>query len=1036
MNMSRADCSGVRDFGGVRVHWRCPAQAPLCTVDVFWLGQLIMSVPMGPFDPVQSFSVTTETPPRESVSGEFRYGPGEGHLTMTWLNTPEGTWRDVQLCPTGPSPPIPPPDPVPERPGPQTLDTHVDSAGHDLFPYVFLKHWPNIEATVRADNFVDYGSAESPVAGSLYANLAAIDRAAPDARTLSIAQGLAFLGDKTPYVGQRVTRAHPLEGLVGRLGPLWRGVQTRVPCGVDSLVCWFCDELHCSWTGLVEAVVAPEYAAEVERAWENLFAQMLVPGYDRHATEAMMRTLVVASLLTALVDSLGMIVHETTSEQDAIAVLPDASDSEVSPDTLDPRQPIEPGQLEPGQSMDPLQPVDPLRRLNLPLPDPALWPPGRLVQRARATVVLPPKVYPLPPEVVVPIQGPPNTPMPIQDLQSPLVPLVPSTPITSGTVRPYAVGALQVIRRALLRYEPGELATIENVMPGERKVRIQAERQFDREVDEQRNERRDDARTETEGLAQELVAETNEALFENYTIGYSVNYGPPQDGLADGHWTFGPTPSGGAAGDTEPTDDPVAAQSATQSRTEWARSITQRAARRLEQRIGRIRTQERSHQRDWSERHTFDRRHSDTALRGVYRWLNAVYQCWVASLGERLVLELQLPTPAKSYIASELDLAGIGLTEPLLPSAIGLRNFTDVSTDPKSTLFYATLAAQYGLEQLETPPPENQTVACTVTPEATLLSGTLALPEGYVASSAQVVLSTTRPSVTVNGQVGQVPCTLTNTGPSTTMPLKMTGQAGNLAWAFAMAPSADSSPDDLTLSIEVRLDWDDAARARWQATFYAGLLAAYRRQLAEYLKAADQASGRQLPNQLGTRQTIQRELKRGGLRAFVDVVRERTGETGRIARFLPALQDWLERALEWNEMSSSFLVSLDDQVPTMRRIVRGGDAQMTAFLEASSARVLLPVRPGFERAIVLFLASGVIWNGEETLTPAMDVPLAPDATSTSIDLLEDIKRSPERCRCEREQPSVGPSWLVLAPTTLTVLQEGGDLPVFPGRVCR
>jgi len=1016
--MSRADCSGVRDFGGVRVHWRCPAQAPLCTVDVFWLGQLIMSVPMGPFDPVQTFSVTTETPPRESVSGEFRYGPGEGHLTMTWLHTPEGTWRDVQLCPAGPSPPIPPPDPVPERPGPQALDTHVDSAGHDLFPYVFLKHWPNIEAAVRADNFVDYGLAEAPIAGSLYANLKAIDRTAPDARTLSIAQGLAFIGDKSPYVGQRVTRAHPLEGLVGRLGPLWRGVQARVPCNVDTLVNWFCDQLQCRWAGLVEAVVAPEYAAEVERAWENLFAQMLVPGYDRHTTEAMMRTLIVASLLTALVDSLGVTVHEVATEPVVVAELPEASVPEILQDEV----PQDEASHDTG---DPLQPIDPIELLNIPLPDPALWPPERLVQRAHATVVLPPKVYPLPPEAVAPIHGMPNTPMPVQDLPAP------SVPIPTGTVRPYAVGALQVIRRALLRYEPGELATIENVMPGERKVRIQAERQFDREVDEQRNDRRDDARTETEGLAQELVAETNEQLFENYTIDYSVNYGPPQDGVATGYWTFGPTPASGAA---EAGDDPVAAQSSTQSRTEWARSITQRAARRLEQRIGRIRTQERSHQRDWSERHTFDRRHSETALRGIYRWLNAVYQCWVASLGERLVLELQLPTPAKSYIASELDLAGIGLNEPLLPSAIGVKNFTDVSTDPASPLFYATLAAQYGLEQLETPPPETQTAACTVTPEATMSSGTLALPEGYSATTATVVLSTTRPSVTINVQVGQVANTLTNEVP--TQSLTMTGQTANLTWAIAMAPSTDTSPDDLTVSIEVQLDWENAARVRWQATFYAGLMAAYRRQLAEYLKAADQTNGRQLSNQLGTRQTIQRELKRGGLRTFVDVVHERTGEAGRIARFLPALQDWLERALEWNEMSSSFLVSLDDQVPTMRRIVRGGDAQMTAFLEASSARVLLPVRPGFERAIVLFLASGVIWNGEETLTPAMDVPLAPDATSTSIDLLEDIKRSPERCRCEREQPSVGPAWLVLAPTTLTVLQEGSDLPVFPGRVCR
>ncbi|MBK8283722.1 MAG: hypothetical protein IPK97_01930 [Ahniella sp.] len=966
--MARVDCSGVRDFGQVRVQWRCPAPGRVCTVDVFWLGQLIMSVPMGSFDPVQSFSVTTENPPLESVAGEFRYGPSEGHLRMTWLQSPEGSWLDVPLCPAGPIPP-PPPDPEPDRPVQPVLDTQVDSTSHDLFPYVFLKQWPNIDAGVRADNFIDYGSATTPVANSLYANLVAIDREAPDARSLSISQGLLFIADDPPYTGQRVTRADPLVGLMGELGPLWRGLLARVPCTVDVLVGWFCIQLHCTWAELVANVEAPEFDEQFERAWENLFAQMLVPGYDRHTTELMLRTIIVASLLDALVASLA---------------------------TDDSALPLE--------ESDPLQPLDP------PLPDPALWPPARLTERAYATVVLPDEVYPLPPESA---------------LIERLVELKPA----GGTIRPYAVGALQVVRKCLLRYEPGELANIENVMPGERKVRIQAERQFDREVDEHRQDRRDDARTETEGLAQELAAETNELLYQNTTIDYSVNYGPPQEGVATGYWTFGPS---AASGGSETADTPVASESQTNSRTEWARSITQRAARRLEQRISRIRTQERSHQRDWSERHTFDRRHADTPLRGIYRWLNAVYQCWVASLGERLVLELHLPRPAQSYIAAELDLAGIGLTEPQLPAAMGLTNFTQVSTDPKSPMFYAALAAQYGLEQLETPPPETLTVACTVTPEATLLSGTLVLPEGYAAASAQVVLSTTRENVSVAGQVGQVTCTVTNAAPA--QKLVMTGQVSSLPWAFAMAPATDSSPDDLTLSIEVRLDWDIAARARWQATFYAGLMAAYRRQLAEYLKAADQTTGRQQPNHLSTRQTIQRELKRGGLRAFVELALQRTGESGRVGRFLPALQDWLERALEWGEMSSSFVVSLEDQAPTMHRLVRGGDAQMTAFLEAASARVLLPVRPGFERSIVLFLASGVIWNGEELLTPAMDVPLAPEATSTSIDLLEDIKRSPERCACERAHPSVGPAWLVLAPTTLTVLQEGNELPTFPRRV--
>ncbi|AVP98892.1 hypothetical protein C7S18_17660 [Ahniella affigens] len=1013
--MSRGDCSGTRHFGSVRVTWSCPGAGRVCTVEVFWLGQLIMSVPMSQADPVQTFSVTTEPPASDSVSGEFRYGPAEGMLQMVWLNTPEGSWQHVLLCPEGVLPPPPPYTPWPPAVGAstETVELRIDPACHDLFPFVFLKQWPNIDTSVRADNFVDYPNASMPTANSLYANLLNIHQLGTDVRNLSIAQGLDFLAGQPPYQGERITREQPLDGLPAQLAPLWRGLQTLQPLCVDRLIDWLLVELGVTWTELYDAVQSADYAAQIDRTWQNVFALMLVPGYALVQNEELLKTLIIGSLLTALADSV------PTMPPAMSPVMPtEAPSAEAERDgaELAVDEPVEPADDDRDEGAAPL-PAPTSAPMTTPRPSPAVWPPSRLEQRRHATVVLPPPVFPLPPDV--------------STAPNPADADLPMTGVTSR-VSPYAVGQLQIVRRALLRYEPGEVASIENVMPGERKVRIQSERQIDRQLDERREQQseRTSESVQADASAFELAAQ--ELLLENYQINYSVNYGPPQDGNATGYWTFGPIASG--SGGAANADAPAApAQTTNQTRTSLARSITQRAARRIEQQIGRLRQQEFTHQRDWSERHTFDRRHAETPLRGVYRWLNAIYECWVAPLGERLVLELVLPDPARSYVNAELDLAGVSLTEPILPAAIGLSDFTQVSTDPSSKLFYATLAATYGLEQFDTPPQERLTIACAAPTLASLQSGTLTLPADYEATKASVTLTTQSTTATVNGQVGQVPFALSATAPMQSLDLAM--QSGSLAWAASASATmaGDQTAASQAVAIEVQLDWADAAKARWQAGFYAALLSAYRRQLTAYLNAANQAPARVQSNTLNTRQTIQRQLKRAGLRAMVAVALAKTGEKARVERFLPALQDWLERALEWSEMSHQFVVALDDQQPPGRRLVPGADASMTAFLEAAQARVLLPVRPSFERAMVLYLDAGVIWTGEPALTPAVSVPLSPMATSTSIDLLEDLKQAQERCRCDRGRESVGPPWVVTMPTTLVVLQEGPVLPTFPGR---
>ena len=105
---------------------------------------------------------------------------------------------------------------------------------------------------------------------------------------------------------------------------------------------------------------------------------------------------------------------------------------------------------------------------------------------------------------------------------------------------------------------------------------------------------------------------------------------------------------------------------------------------------------------------------------------------------------------------------------------------------------------------------------------------------------------------------------------------------------------------------------------------------------------------------------------------------------------------------------------------------------MTAFLQATHARVLLPVKPGCERVLAYYLATGMLFDGEDTLTPTFDVPIAGEGTqaTTWVDLLNDLKTAPlDRAADHAQRAPVRP-WKVIVPTTMTLLQDSQDLPGF------
>jgi hypothetical protein len=133
---------------------------------------------------------------------------------------------------------------------------------------------------------------------------------------------------------------------------------------------------------------------------------------------------------------------------------------------------------------------------------------------------------------------------------------------------------------------------------------------------------------------------------------------------------------------------------------------------------------------------------------------------------------------------------------------------------------------------------------------------------------------------------------------------------------------------------------------------------------------------------------------------------------GRYIRFF-------EQAFEWDQMVYFFYpyfwgrkAGWYDKV-----LLEDTDPQFAEFLKAGAARVVFPVRPGFEQAVANFLDGGVIWNGD-------DVPVT---SPLYLPITEEIKQSQGAPGTEVPQ---GDPWDVKLPTTLVLLKEDSTLPAW------
>jgi hypothetical protein len=614
-----------------------------------------------------------------------------------------------------------------------------------------------------------------------------------------------------------------------------------------------------------------------------------------------------------------------------------------------------------------------------------------LVALARATVILPAGIFPLPPA------GAAASP--------PLSPPAMSPPDGSTRIAPYALGDLQMVQQRLVGYALGDIARVESVMAGERRESIHRKKTSVAQT--VARETTDDTRRKSTVRSLAMTSELSRAVADVLQTtsygdnGFNVTYGtgsPP-----------GATLSGGWSIETRPGPNGP-------SQREVARAVqrvVEQAADRVARRVIETRTTSRVESIEDEAISVFDNTAGGAARRGIWRWLDEIYQATIVRYGNRLVFELLVADPAAGYAAREAEQPHD--CSPPIPPPESFEHITRRG--------FPWLAARYPSDALVLPPPARRMVSGWARSGSPL---TLAVPEGYAARSAVVsyVVAPGGGTLEVRGVVGNTAVELDVTASGSTT-LQLAGESGAVQVLLLTSGPACSPPlelDPVQLSVEITADLTAAAMDAWRLRTFQTIQAAYGAQLEAWHShgGVDAAPGGSLPPRFGWRAIERRELTRGAIDLLFQTLHDRTGGDDDGPSGLPRGVDFaqprqlqfFERSFEWRELSYRFFQAGPRRGRAAARLGGLGDDRFHEFLDADWAQLLVPVSPAEAMSVLYFLASGMLWDGDAAWIAVHEADVA------LVSELKKLRPGPHDLRV------VGEPWRVVVPTTISVLQDG------------
>lgn len=620
-----------------------------------------------------------------------------------------------------------------------------------------------------------------------------------------------------------------------------------------------------------------------------------------------------------------------------------------------------------------------------------------------------------------------------------------STP-TLGALRPVGVADLLVIKQHIKRYKTIEIAHVENVMAGE--TRNRTHRFFERseEIFVRETETTREKKEELETAERfEVNREVSSTIKNDQQLGFDLSVSGK----------YGPT--------VEFSSDFSLKQSESQERTQrtastFAREVIGRSIDRVVERVREERIRKLVRETEETNFHGFENKDSDHKV-GIYQYLEKVYETQIFNYGKRMMFDFMVPEPA-SYLwyVKDIPKADAELPDPPIPLE---EEAPDASHIDSSN--YLRLASLYGATGIDAPPPVLTTVYASHK-EGTgggeggkprsIHKTDVDIPAGYLPwLSTATFQATTDDEISIFANLGNSTATIirdrgTDGGglrvmqrqmalfPSLASPSK---GAYKLPFSIVVYEAANWSVSLQVLCLrtpELLLEWKRKTFETLQQA-YLTLKQAYEQAVREIRARAAQEDQRtdritfdDPPS--ANLKTVRRELKKHCISIATRQRYEAFAATFDGTDTTPPWFDFnraalegsyirfLEQAFEWDQMQYvcyPYFWGRRSKWHRMFSYAESADHVFKEFLQAGSARVVVPVRPGFERALLYFLATGLIWSGSDA-PPLIGSPLY-------VSIVEELQ---ERTGAPKGEIPVGDPWEATVPTSLVLLRRQMSLP--------
>ncbi|WP_430411857.1 hypothetical protein [Kordia sp.] len=608
-----------------------------------------------------------------------------------------------------------------------------------------------------------------------------------------------------------------------------------------------------------------------------------------------------------------------------------------------------------------------------------------------------------------------------------------STPISNDRnfvpsgygMRQLGIADYRKVEQSVHCYTEGEVSHIENVMAREYKEkstrRLRSSENTTSTSSETEKERLTDTTTtdrfEMQHEISQVISESQDsAAFVNSNIGKNSSTG----------FSFNINTGANFATHTSSED------SINQAMTE-AQEVTARVMDRVVQRVKEERISKIIEEFEENNSHGFDNRKGDKHVVGVYRWIDKVYKNQIYNYGRRLMYEFAIPQPSKLHrlaltSMTEDDNSDVMiLTEPLDPRTIVINNEKISNASKITAENYKVLAAKYNAE-VNQPPVEEMFIGKAFSYKAAEVIGDtnerygehteLEIPEGYFSVEAKAEW--------VDSEDGGEGRTYIIVGG-----VRMLQNATRSLSKFVTnIPVSFSSYSHLSgnSNVSIKLKRLDETIERWQLETFNAIIAAYEDKLAEYIAQKGQEETKvaemKESNPLFYRQIEQMVLRKNCLSYLMDQSPTAKNTFGKkmylgdaldthnvtVTKSLDAYASFakfMEQAFEWEIMSYNFYPFYWGNRREWNKLYNfeNNDSLFRSFMQAGLARVVLTVRPGFEKAVLHYMATGSIWNGGEL--PVLDNPLY-RSIMDELDKPVGVKE--------------GKAWKTRVPTSLTILQ--------------